>query len=324
MNNIEIEELNEAELSKYGSVFAAVYDLLGDYTGIFFKLRINGIEHILQRKEDLFVLYTVENDVEVSCEMFTVDENYVVNNAGFDDFEMSTCDGGRIVKPRDTQNLESLTFAQRRDGCDVDGYDGTVAFVQYNQEKDVRLILTFQQMYNSAEKVYSFHVDKCPLQILIEKGVVAKENGSILPVRTYTYVRGDYDEVRQPTLYNIATIKDFGLVEFLEKGAFSLQKDPKISRYYRVLGVRANGYAITSFPLGKQYKYQDFEELFLQYGFKSKIPDYLIAIHNDEDVDLKRYQEIANFMKEIEMIPPDEVITLNLKFEGEHKDDTNS
>lgn len=324
MRNIDIDEIKELDIPKYGPIFACVYDLFGDYVGVFFKLYIEGREHILQRRDNLFVLYSVEDKNSVSYEMFTVDEEYKVDQAGFDDFEMYTFAGDRVIKERGSNNLDSLVFIKRKDGGDEAGYDGSIGYIQYNQEKDVRLMLIFQQMYNTMERVYSFHVDKPPFQILIEKGVGAKQRGSILPVRQDRYIRGDFDYRDNPYLYSMAVIKDYGLMEFMEKGAYALHKENQIVRYYKMLGKREDGYAITTFPFGRQYKYEDFEQLFAQYGFKNKIPELLIAIHNGDYEELERYQDIASFMKEIEMTPPDEVIKLNLKFEGDSEDGTNS
>ena len=324
MRNIDIDEIKELDIPKYGSIFACVYDLFGDYVGVFFKLYIEGREHILQRRDNLFVLYSVEDKNSVSYEMFTVDKEYKVDQAGFDDFEMYTFDGDRVIKERGSNNLDSLVFIKRKDGGDEAGYDGSVGYIQYNQEKDVRLMLIFQQMYNTMERVYSFHVDKPPFQILIEKGVGAKQRGSILPVRQDRYIRGDFDYRDNPYLYSMAVIKDYGLMEFMEKGAYALHKENQIVRYYKMLGKKEDGYAITTFPFGRQYKYEDFEQLFSQYGFKKKIPELLISIHNGDYEELERYQDIASFMKEIEMTPPDEVIKLNLKFEGDSEDGTNS
>ena len=179
-------------------------------------------------------------------------------------------------------------------------------------------------MYNLQGKVYGYHVGKAPFQILIEKGLGAKQKGSMVPVRSSRYMRGDFDVRDHPYLYNIAVIKDYGIAEFMEKGAFALQKDNQIVRYYKVLAQTKDRIAITAFPLGKQYKYEDFFEEFSKYGFKTAIPDYLIDIHNNEDVDLNRYEAVAAYMKEIEMIPPDEVVKLNLKFEGNVNDGANS
>ena len=324
MNNIDIDEIRESELQNYGNIFSCVYNLFGDCVGIFFKLIINGQEKVLQRRDDLFVLYSVVDENSVSYEMFTINEEYEVDTAGFDDFEMYTIGGDKVVKDRDSSNLESLVFMKRSDGKDADGYDGTVGYVQYNQDKDVRMMLIFQQMYNQMEKIYSYHMDKPPFQILIEKGVGAKQKGGLLPVREERYIRGDYDYRDNPTLYNLAVIKDYGLMEFMEKGAYALQKDNTITRYYKMLWKNEEGYAITTFPFGRQYRYEDFNEIFEKYGFKNRIPDHLISIHNKENEELNLYQEIATFMKAIEMEGPEEVIKLNLKFGGEDENGTNS
>lgn len=324
MRDIKLDEIGELEIPKYGPVFACVYDLFGDYVGFFFKMYVDNKEYILQRRDNLFVLYTVEEQNMVSYEMFTITEDYQIDTAGFDDFEMYTISGDRVIKERNSTNLDSLVFLKRRDGGDADGYDGSIGYIQYNQEKDVRLMLIFQQMYNAMERVYSYHVDKPPFQILIERGVGAKQKGSIVPVRQERYIRGDYDYRDHPYLYSMAVIKDYGLMEFMEKGAYALHKENQIVRYYKMLGKNADGYAITTFPFGKQYRYEDFKEMFDKYGFKSKIPENLIAVHNGDYEELNRYQEIASFMKEIEMTPPDEVVKLNLRFGGSDSDGSDS
>ena len=45
--NINIDEIRELDIPKYGPIFACVYDLFGDYVGVFFKLYVEGKEHIL-------------------------------------------------------------------------------------------------------------------------------------------------------------------------------------------------------------------------------------------------------------------------------------
>ena len=101
--NIKIDELNELEIPKYGPIFMCVGELFGDYVGVYFKLVIDDEEYILQRRDDLFVLYQVHKGNEVSYEMFTVDEEYKITSAGFDDFEMHTVSGDRVVQRRDAR-----------------------------------------------------------------------------------------------------------------------------------------------------------------------------------------------------------------------------
>ena len=315
--DIELKELNELEIPKYGNIFMCVGELFGDYIGFYFKLKINGKDYILQRRDDLFVLYQQFDDNEISYEMFTIDEEYNITSAGFDDFEMHILHGDRVIQRRESNNIENLVFMKRSDGGDAEGYDGTIGYVQYNQEFDVRLMLIFQQMYNSQKKIYGYHVNKPPFQILIEKGVSAKQNGSLKPIKSERYIRGDYDVRDNPNLYNMALIKDYGLFNFMQKGSYSLQKEDQIVRYYKMLYQNKDGYAVTLFPLGKQYRYEDFEDVFKKYGFYSQVPKCLIELHNNDNEDLKRYEAVAMYMKEIEMLPPDKVVTLNLVFEGE-------
>lgn len=309
---ITISDIEELEIQKYAPVFYCVYNLFGSYEGIFFKLDIDGEEKILQRNEDLFVLYTVNDEESVDYEMFTVDEKYKVVDAGFDDFEMHKLGDTVTVTDRDSRVLESLTFSKRSDGVDNDGYDGIVAYVQYNQEYDVRLMIMYQQMYNSDERVYSYHVSKEPFQITIEHKVVKKQNAG-RPVKMTRYIRGEYVYRDNPTLFNIATIRDYGLSAFMEQGAFALQEGDRVVRYYKVLFTTKEKQAITGFPLMKQYRLEDFDEIFVKYGFKKQIPEYLIEIHNGNYQDLNKYQEVATFMKEIEMTLADEAVTLDLK-----------
>lgn len=321
--DISISELNELEIPKYAPIFSCVGDLFGDYDGIYFKLIIDEKEYILQRRDDLFVLYQVFDKNEVSYEMFSVDENYNVISAGFDDYEMHTIAGDRVIQRRDSNNIESIVFIKRSDGVDFDGFDGSVGYIQYNQEKDVRLMLIYQQMYNSQNRIYGYHVGKLPFQILIEKGIYAKQKGSLKPIKSEKYIKEEYDFRDDPYLYKIALIKENGLSDYLHGNSFSVLNNKQISRYYRMLAKTKKGYAITTFPFGRQYKYEDFVTIFEEYGFKSEVPEFLLSIHNGDNIDLKRYEAVAEFMREIEMTPPDEVIKLNLKF-GVGDDGTNS
>ncbi len=321
---IQIDDISENETQKYAPIFKCVGELFGDYIGIYFKLLVDEQEYILQRRDNSFILYTVNGEDEVSYEMFSIDEEYKVDYAVLEDFKMYTVSGDKVIKRWESNNIETLIFKKRSDGTDLDGYDGTIGYVQYNQENDVRLMLLFQQMYNEQEKVYGYHVGKDPFQILVEKGAGAKERGSILPVIKHRYIRTDFDERTHPYLYNIAVIKDYGLAEFMEKGAYALQKSEQIVRYYKVLFQTKDRIAITAFPFGIQHKYEDFSDLFNKYGFCSEVPYDLIELHNGNNRDLRKYEAIAAFMKEIEMTPPDHVIELKLKFERSEENGTNS
>lgn len=322
---IDIKDIDELEIPRLAPIFYKIFEVFGDYDGYYFKLVVDGKEKILQRRDNIFAMYYLDENKNVYCDMFKVNEEYKVIGAQFDDFEMHTISGDRVIQFDDSNNIETLIFLKRSDGFDSDGYDGTIGYIQYNQENDVRLMLLYQQMYNNEERVFSWHIDrKNPFQILIERGVNAKEKGSIIPVRSSRYIRCDYDYRDHNAYYNMAVIKDYGLKEFMEKGAYALHKEDVISRYQKIIAMTPGRYAITGFPLCSQYKYEDFSSLFKKYGFKSKVPSELLSIYNDDNEQLKTYQEIAEFMKEIEMEPPEEATKLTLKFEGNGENGTDN
>lgn len=315
---VTIKEMSELEIPKYSPVFQCVYDLFGDYTGIFWKIEVNQQEKILQRLDDLCVLYTLDEDKTISYEMFTIDEAYKVHDAGFDDYEMHMLDDVITIQERDSSVLQSLTFTKRSDGLDNDGFDGILAHVQYNQEKDICVMVMYQQMYNSMDKIYSFHVDKPPFQISIERGVVKKQKAG-RSAKPTCYIRGEYDYRENHGYYNLATIKDYGLASFLEKGSYALQKEDTIARYYRILYTTKDKQAFTGFPFCKQYSLEDFASFFQENGFKMTIPSCLLDLYNGTNDELNAYQEIADFIGEYEKTPPDEVVQLKLVFgEGDN------
>ena len=320
---IQIDDINENETQQYAPIFKCVGKLFGDYIGVYFKLNVDGVDYILQRRDDMFILYREYEEGKVSYDMFTIDDEYNVDYAVLDDFQFKIDGGNKVILRHDSCVAECLTL-KHRDEVDVDGYNGFVQYIQYNQEKDVQLMIIYQQRYNERGEIHGYHIYRSPFQITIQKGVGANENGSKIPIRTTRYIRGNIDEKMHPHLYNIALIKDYGLVEFLEKGTCALQKDDQMVRYYKVLGLAKNGMAITAFPFCTQYKYDDFSSMFDKYGFASKIPYDLIELHNGNNRELRKYEAIATFMKEIEMAPPDQVIELKLKFEGSEENGTNN
>ena len=320
---ITLSEIHQGEEQSYSNIFNCVGKLFGDYVGVYFKLVVDGVDYILQRRDNVFVLYHVSEQGEVNYDMFTVDEEYNVNYAILDDFQVRDEDGNKMIVRHNSSIIEYLSLVHREER-DVDGYDGFVQYVQFDQEKDVKLMLIYQQRYNERGEVYGYHVNKLPFQITIQKGLVARQNGSIVPVRTTRYIRGNINESEHPYLYNMAVIKEYGLVEFIEKGPYAVQKDDQMVRYYKVLGQTKEGVAVTAFPFGTQYKFEDFSPMFEKYGFANKIPCDLIKLRNGENDELRKYEAIAAYMKEIEVTPPDDVIQLHLKFEGTGNNDANS
>ncbi len=327
MRDIKLENMSEEEVGTYSPILQCVYDLFGNFEGEFYKISIDGKNYLLQRNEELFALYTleiIEDEPVVGYEMFTVNDNYEVVSAGFDDFEVHTINGDKCVQDRDSYNIEYLSFLKRKDGTDVDGYDGTIGYFQYNQQNDVRLTLIYQQMHNSRSEVFGYQANKLPFQILIEKGLNAKKKVGIVPIRTTRYLQVHLNDTDNNLAYNTCAIREYGLSEVLSKGAYSLLRENRIVRYYKIMYCTEEGYARTTYPLGTGYKFESFDSLFEKYGFKKSIPEHIIKLHNGTFEEMNMYQDVASFVGEFEKDNTRDVTKLVLTFGGEMKDGTDN
>lgn len=317
---IKIKELRELEIPKYGPVFQCVFDLFGDYTGVFFKIEVDGVDKLLQRLDNLCVIYTLEDSNVVSYEMFAVDENYKVVSAGFDDYEMHIVDGTLTTQKRNNSVIQSLNFSKRNDDRDNDGFDGVIAFVQFNCEKNIRVTMSYQQMYNSSENIY-YYYERKPLQVIIEKMIKNKRDGSYIAVDRERFIRVDMS--RDDLFYDLVTLKEFGLVEFMSKGSYSLQKDDHITRYMKFYFTTRDNQAIPLFPFSKHLAWEEVKKFLEDNSFDCKIPEHLANTYNGNNDILNYYQSIADFIGDYENIPPDEVVHLKLEFGGVNDDKDN-
>lgn len=305
MYMISIREFTDNDIKKYSSIFECVYDLYNDYSGLYYILDIDGVEQVLYRIENVFTLFSLDN-TGISYSVFTVNQDYEVVDAGFDDFEMHYVDNKMIVQNRENLFTQCLSLVKRENGVDVDGYNGAVVYSQYSPELDIRSCLTYQQMYNdNCHKIYQSHIE-VPFTYTIEKNVTKKKTS-----RSQTYIKGEYSYDYNPFTFNIATMKDYGLISLLREGAINLQKTNKITRYYKILAYSPQKYAITGFPFTRQYYSSEMEDLFRAYGFNTSIPMYLLDLYNGEYSEMNLFNNIASIIKEVDLAFEEDVITDN-------------
>ncbi len=318
---IKVKEMSELEMHKYGVIFQCVFDLFNDFEGVYFKIEVNGQEKILQRKDNLCVLYTLEDEKTVSYEMFCLDEEYNVSQAGFDDYELTMYGDLFTVQERNSSIVQSLKLYKRTDGVDNDGYDGLIIFVQYDIKKKTRITLTYQQIFDKENSIYYYAKERMPLQVVIEYGVFVNDGDVYRVLKKDRYIRADISSDNY--YYDLITIKEYGLINFLKHGSYELQKQNEIVRYIKFRRTNENNQAIFSIPI-YQYSWDEMADKIRKKGFATKIPDYLYETYNGGNQVLNEYKEVAEFLKEYEKTPPNAIIKLNLRFERTSDGDSNS
>lgn len=293
---IKVKEMSELEMHKYGVIFQCVFDLFNDFEGVYFKIEVNGQEKILQRKDNLCVLYTLEDEKTVSYEMFSLDEEYNVSQAGFDDYELTMYGDLFTVQERNSSIVQSLKLYKRTDGVDNDGYDGLIIFVQYDIKKKTRITLTYQQIFDKENSIYYYAKERMPLQVVIEYGVFVN------------------DEVG----YTLTAMNEYGLLNVLKNGSYNLLREDRTVRYVKSLFIDFKGNYRDAWPFANLLKAEEIESLIKKYNFNTRIPDFIISLYNGENKDVLLIQEIVEKVRLLEnelLQPENSRMCLTLKFE---------
>ena len=280
----------------YRDIFNQINDFYGSFEGVYYKVTVDDKTFILHRTDNCFNMFDTKTGKK---EIFTIDPDYNIQGLILDGMSFRYLGGDLIARDIKTGISSNLTLIKRVNGEDIDGYNGLAIYSQYDAERDMRVIHTYQHMYNQDERIYDMHLKK-PFTIILEDNAVKADKGEIKS-QSETFIKSDYDLRDEPIGFGLATIKDFGLIPFMKNGSYSLQKQDQITRYYKVLGKHKDNSAVTLFPFCRQYKIEELNEKVKQLGFGTEVPELLLDIYNRDERRLNRFVEIVNELKSIEL-----------------------
>ena len=292
----KLKELTDDDVLRHEAAIRCAYQVYGDVEGVFYLVDADGEEVILHNSENVFMLIH-DKDNKVRYTMFGVDENFELSDLGYPKFEYHVMDGEKVFLDRETGKSFSIALTERSDGEDVDGYNGYVRFTQFNPESKERATITFQHMINNRGMVSPFHIRK-PFQIMFQSNVRINRKGELKCKGKKSYIAKNFNIYDDELGYNLATIKDYGLDEFFNQGSYSLQKNERsITRYYKILYVTDNLYAVTGFPFTRQYSLEDMIEMLKERGFCYEIPQEYLDVYNGNDELLNSIKELIEEIK---------------------------
>lgn len=271
------------------SIYRDTVESFGEIKGEYYKIHIDGQVGYLRILDGVYTVYAVKEDF-LESDQFSVDEK---GNLFFDyeDCQIKVGQGEVRSYSKVHSISESIEIVKRINGVDVDGYDGIFAYVQYDEETDKRVILTYQQMYREEIKIYPARI-QVPFAISYETRANATNNGSKFPriKQSFSSVRVKYNE--NAKLFNYVTKKEFGKKEVLAKGALALQKSDEIVRYSKIIFLLPDQRAFTGFPYCAFYTQEDMNNFLEERGFRCSVPEYLIEIFNEENEEIRKFQDI--------------------------------
>lgn len=288
---VQIVNLDEETLQSVPHVIELLYEIFGAKTiGLFAVVVDNQLGFVgrdggncVYIHKDGYNHFTLKENEEIGAirkgklEMYFGDDIYFV-------------DENKIE-----QHLELCSFAEP----DPDGYDGCVSYTQYNPSNDTCCEIRYQHMYREIGGrpiIYSFHTKKVDcLYINEEYTSKPKPKRGILPKRAKYYTKVEFDD--REIGYKITGIREYGLMEFLEKGPYELQMESNVIRYAKTQFIDSEGNYKDFWPLGEQLKTEEIVELIKSYGFYVELPEELIEIYNGRDNLINTIMAIVEEMK---------------------------
>ena len=292
----KLKELTDNDVLRHELSIRCAYQVYGDVVGTFYLLEKDGKESILHNKDNIFMIID-ELDGKVSYTMFAVDDNFELSDLGYPEFEFHLLDKEYVFLDRETGKSYSIALNERADGEDVDGYNGYVRFTQFNSDTRERATITFQHMFSQGRMVSPFHTKK-PFQVIFQSNVKITKKGEFKSSSKKQFIAKTFSIYDDKLGYDIATIKDYGLSEFLEKGSYALQSNERnITRYYKILYVTDSLYAATGFPFTRQYTLEDMIAMLKERGFGYEIPQQYMDIYNGRDELLNEVKQLIEEIK---------------------------
>ena len=228
---------------------------------------------------------------------FTLNEKEEVGAIGFGDFDAFFGDAVYFVSH--DKKVEYYLSLVPLPEPDIDGYDGCVTFKQYNPENDTFCDIRYQHMYRERDGrpvIYGFHTQKID-SVYIDEQFTKKGSPmkGLLPNRSKYYTRVEFDDTMVG--YKLTGIREYGLLEFLEKGPYGLQMESNVVRYARTKYIDRDGNFHDLWPFGEQLKKEELETLISDYGFRVEPAWDYIEITNGQNSIVNTIHSLAREMK---------------------------
>ena len=289
---MQIVEINEELLNKVPHIIKLLYELFGEKQIGLFAVLVDGELGFIGR-DGVNCVYIHKKGYN----RFTLNEKEEVGAIGFNDFDAFFGDTVYFVShdKKDEYYLSLVPLPEP----DIDGYDGCVIFNQYNPANDTFCDIRYQHMYRERDGrpvIYGFHTQKID-SVYIDEQFTKKGSPmkGLLPNRSKYYTRVEFDNTMVG--YKLAGIREYGLLEFLEKGPYGLQMDANVIRYARAKYIDCDGNLHDLWPFGEQLKKEELETLISDYGFRVEPASDYIEITNGQNSIVNTIHSLAREMK---------------------------
>lgn len=280
---IELKKMSREEVNSKPFLINQIFDLYGGVPGEFYSYQYVGEDRWLYRDDLYCTILGIEGEYIVYTS-FMLDEDYDVCYMEFDEFSVAKNKNGEKLLYREEASIaESLTMQKRNDGASNNDLDGLITHHLINTNSGEELLITYKALYRENPDYYQSLFYRPFIFSFINKGKVEQ----YMQYTTST----DY------LSYDIITIKEFGLAEFLQNGSYALQKDRNITRYFKIKAQLSDGRCVLLYPLSKAFKEEDMNKKLEEKGFSRRVNDCVLDYYNGAYLECAEYKDLAEALQ---------------------------
>lgn len=262
---------------------------------------INQINDIYHRVDNSFFEYTYEGETRwlyscgqhctilaidgeyIAYASFMLDDEYNLIFMEFDDFDVYRHIDGRLMVSGEKSNTADALSMMKRETLSPDDLNGIIMHQQINKSTGEEMVVAYLCAYRDSKIYFPFNFKK-PFFIAFLKG--NKKTKYLL-----------YETTTEYYSYDIITIKEFGLIEFLKNGSYTLQKDDTIQRYFKTKHENRYGDCILLYPFSHPFKIGEMDEIIESKGFTRNVNSNVIGYFNGSFKEKDEFYALVDAIK---------------------------
>ena len=258
--------MTQEEIDNYYFLVEQIEYLYGEVAGDFYSYCYKGQKRWLYACENNFTILGIDGDY-ILYTSFCLDQNNQLIYAEYDDFYAYLNDRNRMVLSKENEYIShSLQVSKRLQTFEDDGRDGLIVYYQHNENTDEQLFISYKCMYQENGKIY-------PSSFCYSFSIQFEHKGKVTH-----YIQFMIDS--RYFSFDLITIREFGLLDFMKKGAVALQKGTSIKRYFKTIQQLEDGTCVTLWGIAKPYLLDEIKSIIESKGFSFEVPEYVLNYYN--------------------------------------------
>ncbi len=262
---IELRKMASEEINNKPFLINHIYDLYSHVEDSFFEYTYNGETRWVYSYGKNCMIIAIDGEY-IAYATFMIDDDYNLTFMEFDNFSVYRHNDGSLVLLNDGSNVSEALEMHKRGDLKENELNGIIIHRQINNKTHEEMAVAYLCVYRDSKYFFPFNFKK-PFFVAFMKG---KKKQKYLLYETGT----DYYS------YDIITLKEFGLMDFLKEGSFTLQKEDPIRRYFKVKCENKVGKCTLLYPFSHPYKIDEIDALIHNKGFTRKVSENTLGYYN--------------------------------------------